>query len=92
MKNFIKIFVFLIVFFLMAMSGNKTAKGKLVLTGNDPFSYFLLRGDDGQKLILKGDRTVLMPLQGRRVELTYSQTDEKRLHPIVKVIEIKEEK
>lgn len=92
MKNFIKIFVLVSAFFLMAMSGNNTAKGKLILTGNEPFTYYLFYSDDGQKLRLEGDRAVLNPLQSRRVELTYSKTDRKMMFPIVKVVEIKEEK
>ncbi len=92
MKNFIKIFVLVFAFFLTGMSANTTVKGKLILTGNDPFSYFLFYSDDGQKLRLEGDRGMLMPLQGRRVELTYSQTDKEMMYPIVKVVEIKEEK
>ncbi len=92
MKNFVKIFILVFAFFLMAMSTNKTAKGKLILTGNEPFTYFLFYNDDGQKFRLEGDREAMLPLQGRRVELVYSETDEKFLDPIVKVIEIKEDK
>ena len=76
----------------MSASCNKTATGKLSLIGNEPFTYYLFYSDSGEELRLEGDREVLLPFQGARVKLVYIETDEKLIHPIVKVIEITEEK
>ncbi len=82
------VFLFILGVFLLGMSSKKTASGKLVFTGNEPFSFFILKCDDGQKFKLKGLRNELLQLQGRRVEIVYSETDAKELLPVVQVIQV----
>ena len=75
----------------MAMSSNKTVKGEIILTGNDPFRYFVIICDNGKKFRLDGDIDIeaMLPFKERKVVLTYEKTDRELLMPIVKVIKIK---
>jgi len=74
---------------LMGMSAQRSVSGKLALVGNEPFSYYVLDCDNGDKLRLETKKDEWLELQRRRVELIYVETGQEKILPIVKVIELK---
>ncbi len=80
---------FMMVMSCLGMSTQKSATGKLVVVGNEPFTYFILKCDDGSKLRLSEKNPEWMALQGNMVELIYTQTSEKKILPVVKVVELR---
>ncbi len=81
--------IFVLVVCFLGMSTQHSASGRLALVGNEPFTYLVLKCDDGSKLRLSQTKPEWMTLQGQMVELVYTDTDEENMLPIVKVITLR---